>query len=385
MKDYLYDINQLKKYVENELNSIYEYFKQDNTEMIVELCISMQQKIINIGTLLENEYGLENTSILRVLEIMCEVCYRCVENNISVETFISVMKYKIQEFEYCYAWSIQKDSYDLSIVAIVKNEKYIIEWIEYHLLVGVNHFYIYDNDSTDGLKDKLKKYIDTGIVTYIYYPGKYIQVQSYIDAIQNFKYNTKWLAIIDGDEYLMPMEDGKKLPQILDEIKSNYEANSEYLVNIGYVGAIGVNWRTYGTSGHKIACEGLCIENYKYRAEDEHFQNVHIKSIVNPRVVTEMYNPHFVYLKEGYRCISEKGSNIQGPYFYDSICCKLRINHYISKSEQELREKIKRGWPDRDIDMDIEKEIYEMSVNCSKVFDYSMEKYVEEVKKRVNL
>jgi hypothetical protein len=40
--------------------------------------------------------------------------------------------------------------YYLFIGAIIYNEaEYIAEWIEYHLLVGVQKFYIFDNESTD--------------------------------------------------------------------------------------------------------------------------------------------------------------------------------------------------------------------------------------------
>ena len=55
-------------------------------------------------------------------------------------------------------------------------------------------------------------------MTYEYYPGKPVQMQSYNDAIQRFRYETKWLAIIDGDEYLLPMEDGKNLVETLEKI-----------------------------------------------------------------------------------------------------------------------------------------------------------------------
>ncbi|MBR2734192.1 MAG: glycosyltransferase family 2 protein, partial [Selenomonadaceae bacterium] len=41
-------------------------------------------------------------------------------------------------------------AHDLAIAAILKNEgHYIKEWLDYHLLAGVDHFYLYDNDSTD--------------------------------------------------------------------------------------------------------------------------------------------------------------------------------------------------------------------------------------------
>lgn len=56
-------------------------------------------------------------------------------------------------------------------------------------------------------------------MTYEYYPGKPVQMQSYNYAIQRFRSETKWLAIIDGDEYLLPMEDGKNLVETLEQIK----------------------------------------------------------------------------------------------------------------------------------------------------------------------
>ena len=43
--------------------------------------------------------------------------------------------------------------YDLAVVAIIKNETpYLQEWLDYHLLAGVNHFYIYDNQDDDEQK-----------------------------------------------------------------------------------------------------------------------------------------------------------------------------------------------------------------------------------------
>ena len=39
---------------------------------------------------------------------------------------------------------------ETALVLIVKNESpYISEWLEYHYKIGVDKFYIYDNDSED--------------------------------------------------------------------------------------------------------------------------------------------------------------------------------------------------------------------------------------------
>lgn len=39
----------------------------------------------------------------------------------------------------------------LSIAAILKNEQpYILEWLAYHMVLGIEDFYIADNISSDG-------------------------------------------------------------------------------------------------------------------------------------------------------------------------------------------------------------------------------------------
>ena len=47
----------------------------------------------------------------------------------------------------------KKFSYELSVVAIMKNEgAYLKEWLDFHILVGVEKFYLYDNESNDDTK-----------------------------------------------------------------------------------------------------------------------------------------------------------------------------------------------------------------------------------------
>jgi hypothetical protein len=47
----------------------------------------------------------------------------------------------------------------LAVCTIVRNEaRYMKEWIENHLLEGVTMFFIYDNGSTDNLREILKPF-----------------------------------------------------------------------------------------------------------------------------------------------------------------------------------------------------------------------------------
>lgn len=345
-----------------------------------ELVSDWQQSFIDLGELLEAN-GYADTDVIHELEVLCEICFQFTQEGMDKSLLKKSMEISCKELLYHFFYSKKQGMHELSIASIIKNEPDIIEWIEYHRLAGVDHFYIYDNESTDGLKDKLEPYIADGVVTYIYYPGKAMQDKSINDAIQNFAYETKYLAVIDGDEYIVPVEEERLLPELLDEIITTYH-KSVYHPG-GFAGGVGINWRDYGTGGHKIKVDGLIIENYLQRAEDDYFQNVHIKTIYNPRVVSYVDNPHNGHYRDGYYTISENGSLIPFLYFYDGMCKKLRINHYFSKSEEQVVEKNRRGWPVGDLVRDDEKELYEASVNCNKVYDPMMLRFVDAVKQRM--
>lgn len=48
----------------------------------------------------------------------------------------------------------------LAVVAIAKNEsEYIAEWVAYHKAVGVERIFLFDNDSTDGMKNCIQQFI----------------------------------------------------------------------------------------------------------------------------------------------------------------------------------------------------------------------------------
>jgi hypothetical protein len=185
----------------------------------------------------------------------------------------------------------------------------------------------------------------------------------------------------------VPVEEGTLIPQVLDEIEKNYmnpifATPCDDIQECDFIGGIGINWHVYGTSGHKTRCPGLLFENYRYRADNECNANNLIKTICNPRVVSDIVNPHYVIYIPDYCTVSENGSVIPHAFFFDSAYKKLCINHYKCKSEEEYLEKNKRGWPDIDLQLS-EKELYEANVDCSKVYDPIMNRYIDELKQRV--
>ncbi len=102
---------------------------------------------------------------------------------------------------------VDKDLFlhDLSIVAILKCEgPYLKEWLDYHLIAGVDHFYLYDNESPDNQVEVAKPYVEAGLVDYFPIKGKPVQVRAYNDAVKRFKFQSRYIAFIDGDEFIYP-------------------------------------------------------------------------------------------------------------------------------------------------------------------------------------
>ncbi len=235
----------------------------------------------------------------------------------------------------------RNDYADLAVCIIVKDEApYIKEWLDYHLMVGVKRFYIYDNESFDNLKQVLLPYIRQGVVIYQYYPGEVMQLNCYRDCLKQYGDKNEWIAFIDADEFIIPMENAT-IPEFLADYK-------EYP-------AVGVNWVSYDSNGHKEKPKGGVMENYTRVHYDENMVPFHlIKSIVRPQEVSKVVNPHFFLYKGDKLAVNENKEEIGGDlseraYISPFSTNKIRINHYYCKSRAEAEAKVLRGSSDRDI------------------------------------
>lgn len=219
--------------------------------------------------------------------------------------------------------------YYLAVCAIAKNEgPYFKEWIEWHQKMGVDKFYIYDNESTDCIKDVLKPYIESGLVEYTYFPGFKKQLAAYDDCLEKHRFDTRWIAFIDLDEFIVPLKD-KSIPQFLNRFE-NFPA-------------VEINWLIYGSGGAKTRQPGTMMERFKYHSLPEHILNRHVKSIVNPRRVFSMIGCHEVARISGYAADSH--GNLIKQNFRERIPQQdiIRINHYAVRSYEEFVEKQSRG------------------------------------------
>ena len=260
--------------------------------------------------------------------------------------------------------------YDLAVVAILKNEGlYLKEWLDYHLLAGVEHFYLYDNDSTDNQAEIVKPYVEAGLVDYFFLPGKVMQVFAYNDAINRFKFLCRYMALIDLDEFIYPKNTTGTITETVDDILSDNPTAA----------GLSIHWQLFGSNGQKKAdySRGV-LERFIRRAEKDfgHFENknnspcaygnIFLKLIANPRRIKKMLIHYAIYFKI-FHTVNEKGIKLPETQVTLPICAeKIVINHYFNKSREEAELKIARGragsaqkWPSNKINLYDRNEVFD--------------------------
>jgi len=222
----------------------------------------------------------------------------------------------------------QEPKYYVSICSLFRDEaRFLKEWIEYHRMVGVEHFYLFNHLSEDGYEEVLRPYIEKGIVELFHLTKESqdhrhwykIQTGAYNKIIQERTFETFWLAVIDSDEFIVPITD-KDFPSFLRK----YE---DY-------GGVCIHWQIYGTSGNKrIPEDQTMIGTLLKKAHTHSFINTTIKSIIRPPCVKHFHNPHFAIYKKKYFQVDEQGVEFTGPRMPYIRVNTIRINHYIHRDE----------------------------------------------------
>lgn len=230
-------------------------------------------------------------------------------------------------------WCLRCDKtlpqYYLAVCAIAKNEgPYFKEWIEWHQKQGVEKFYIYDNESTDSTKEVLASFIETGIVEYISFPGFKKQLEAYDDCLAKHRFDTRWIAFIDLDEFIIPIKD-RSIPEFLNRFER--------------FSAVEINWLIYGSGGAIKKTSEPVMKRFTCHSKPDHFLNRHVKSIVNPRRVFSMIGCHEVARICG-RAADSHGNPIRQNFRERTPQQDvIRINHYAVRSYEEFSEKQLRG------------------------------------------
>ena len=280
---------------------------------------------------------------------------------------------------------LNKPKYNFSVCAIFKNEELSLkQWIEYHLQIGVEHFYLYNNNSTDNFNEILKPYIENSIVTLVDWPmTRAQQMPAYKDCYDQFKDETRWIAYIDLDEYITPF----------------YETDiKKWISKFQNYPSVYIYWKMFGTSGvihHDV--NKLILEQYISCWENYYVMG---KSIINTDY--DVYKFDIKYTHTLFGSVNLFGYKIPIPpinefnkYVFLEIHrtglfskkFTIQLNHYYSKSFYEYMDK-KRARGDVAFEGEIAKQLksdevfYYFQNQCIST-DYKIFRFINELKLRM--
>ena len=128
----------------------------------------------------------------------------------------------------------------VAVVTLAKNENhYIREWIEYHKSIGVDKFYIGDNNEVgdDSLTKVLEDYIKDEIVNVIDIRGQIRPQRRFLSlTISNISEGYDWVGVFDIDEFVR-LNGFDNIGNFLSQEK------------FSNIGQVGLYWKYYTDNG----------------------------------------------------------------------------------------------------------------------------------------
>ncbi|HEY0267592.1 MAG TPA: glycosyltransferase family 2 protein [Rhizomicrobium sp.] len=225
----------------------------------------------------------------------------------------------------------------LAICAIIRNEApYLLEWLAFHSLCGVDLFRIYDNDSDDGTTELLGALSRDFPIEHVPWsrPGRVRQIAAYDDGLESLRGRVDFAAFIDADEFLFDRQ-FRPLPHVLAAYGPT-------------VGAIAINQRVFGSAGHRDMTDQPVTHRFTRRAITDYPEHRWFKTIVRPEMALSFHSAHDVTLREGQYVLADGLPFRQGAAEHAGEADRIAPNgpllhHYMLKSLEEFRRKQNRG------------------------------------------
>ncbi|KAH7846175.1 hypothetical protein Vadar_010792 [Vaccinium darrowii] len=198
---------------------------------------------------------------------------------------------------------------------MVRNQAPILrEWVMYHASIGVQSWFIYDNNSDDDISSLIESLDDENFnITRHVWPWIKTQEAGFSHCALRAKDSCEWVGFIDVDEFLY-FPSGLSLHDVIRNLTSN-------------VAEVRISCHTFGPSGLKRAPTKGVMLGYTCRmaAPERH------KSIVRPEALNcSLINSlHHFQLTSGFEFVNMK-RNV------------LVINHYKYQAWEVFKEKFYR-------------------------------------------
>ncbi|KAE9449046.1 hypothetical protein C3L33_19019, partial [Rhododendron williamsianum] len=197
---------------------------------------------------------------------------------------------------------------------LLNQAQFLREWVVYHARIGVQRWFIYDNNSDDDISSLIKSLDDENFnITRHVWPWIKTQEAGFVHCALRAKDSCEWVGFIDVDEFLH-FPSGLSIHEVIGNFTSN-------------VAELRINCHSFGPSGLKRVPTKGVTQGYTCRmaAAKRH------KSIVRPEALnsTLINSVHHFLLTSGFEFVTVK-ENV------------LVINHYKYQVWEVFKEKFYR-------------------------------------------
>jgi len=213
----------------------------------------------------------------------------------------------------------QAASKNVCIAAILRDEEcFVDEWIAYHRMIGVQHFYIYDDAPASPLVEYLRPHADYVTVVpwyqrHLELPGRNRQTKAYTHAWKTFGDRHEWIAFIDADEFLV-------FPA---------HANvDDFLAGFDNVGAVSLHWHVFGHNGFFDDPQDLVTAALTRRMSAPGRM---AKTISRCRGISSIDSAHFCAMKRGFPRVDANKVPFADA-IYPGKTERGFVNHYSCRS-----------------------------------------------------
>lgn len=215
---------------------------------------------------------------------------------------------------------------------IVKDEPDLGEWLLHHQHIGVTNIILFNNGG-DIVSDVLTQFVSTGFVIYHSFPFQQhpsMQADCYNTCLAMYRTKYEFLAMLDADEFLAFGDASAHLPDLLR--------------NFTEVGALALNWQSFGSSGHESRPAGGLMASYDHCLPPGHIVDTHVKLIVTTKHTVRMDGGHTATFAEGSHAVNFLGNRVEGAFSSPATHDVIWLAHYGLRSKEEYAtHKVLRG------------------------------------------
>lgn len=290
--------------------------------------IAQKQQAIENKTLLD--YMLDGHTFLEITKLVST-------GKSELEKLVSQRKTLIEErkkeqTDYYLKMNREADAklacrYYSAVILLIKDEnRYLAEWLDWHLNLGFDHIYIYDNGNKEDVQDIVSTYPEEnrGKITAIDWRGHHTHIQqdAYNHFLNNYGQDVRWGLFIDSDEFLRFTDEESTT---VNDFLRDYE---DYTEIWGYE-------VEYDANGQEIYENKPVRERFTRRTNVR--EGFYHKNFIQVNRIDRMIM-HYAFYDPDKHMLFENEKGNQDLF---------AIDHYYTKSWEEWQEKIKvRGGAD---------------------------------------